>query len=62
MSHESGAAGITCPLSDLHTPLDSRSSTTRPTCGQNVKSERDAETETQGVRVDNKAEPATGNY
>lgn len=62
MSHELGAAGITWHLSDIHTPLDSRSSATRPTCGQNVKSERDAETEAQGVRADNKAEPATGSY
>lgn len=62
MSRESGAAGVTWHLSDIHTPLDSRSSTTRPTCGRNVKSERDAETEAQGVGADNKAEPATGNY
>lgn len=62
MSHETGAAGITWSLADIPTPTDSCLSATRPTCGQNVKSERDAETEAEGVRADNKAEPGTGNY
>lgn len=57
-----GAASVTWHLSDIHTRLYSRLSTPGPICGQNVKSEREAESEARGVCADDKAEPAMQNY